>query len=84
MSMIKRLQVPVTEIEDELFKKAARIYSISAAEWARRVLRKAAERDISADVVMDPLEAVRAIGKLNASVDSVSTMKEQSVRGRLR
>lgn len=83
MSMIKRLQIPLSGEEDKLFKAAAKVYQISAAEWARRVLRKAAERDLSSDVVMDPLKAVEQIAAMKAPVASIRKMKEQSIKGRL-
>lgn len=84
MSKIKRLQVPVSDKEEKLFRAAAKIYKISTAEWARRIMSKAAERDLSTSVVMDPLDAVREISNINAPVGDVETMKKQSIDGRLR
>lgn len=84
MSMKKRLQVPITASEERLFKSAAKVYEIPAAEWARRVLRKAAERDLSADVVLDPLEALEKLSKLNAPVSDLPRMIEESLKGRLK
>lgn len=84
MSMKKRLQVPITSGEEKLFKSAAQVYSIPAAEWARRVLRKAAERDLATDLVLDPLEAVKRLGELNAPVADVSQMSEESLKGRIK
>lgn len=84
MSMKKRLQVPISPQEEKLFKSAARVYAIPAAEWARRVLRKAAERDLAADTVLDPLEAVKKIAALNAPIDELHKLTEQSLKGRLK
>ena len=84
MSMKKRLQVPLTLSEDRLFQSAAKIYALSAAEWARRVLRKAAERDLSAEVVLDPLDAVKKLGTLNGPVGEVDIMIDESLHGRLK
>jgi len=84
MSMSKRFQIPVSREDEKLIQSAAKIYKISAAEWARRVLRKAAERDLSCDMVMSPLEALQVISKLDAPVADVQTMINQSVKGRLR
>lgn len=81
--MTRRLQVTMSVDEEKKFRKAAKLYNISAAEWARRILRKAADRDLAADVVVDPLEAVRTLGNLNAPIDTVATMKRQSTKGRL-
>ena len=84
MSMKKRLQIPITPSEEKLFKSVAEVYSIPAAEWARRVLRKAAERDLAADLVMNPLEAVKALGKLDAPISDLPKMIEQSLKGRVK
>ena len=84
MSMNKRLQVPMTKEDEKLIKSAAKIYDISASEWARRILRKAAERDTAADLVIDPLEAVNRMSKMSAPIDSVKKMKAQSLKGRLK
>ena len=82
MSMSKRLQIPISSTEERTFQSAAKIYNISTAEWARRILRKAAERDLSSDIKMTPIEAVEMIAQLNAPVDSVKAMKRQSIKGR--
>ena len=84
MSIKKCLQVPVSNTEDRLFRSAAKIYAISAAEWARRVLRKAAEMDLSTELRLDPLEAVERLSAINAPVGDVDTMIEESLRGRLK
>ncbi len=83
MSMTKRLQIPLTGEEDKLFKSVAKVYEISAAEWARRVLRKAAERDLSTDIIMDPLEAIEKIAAMKGPITTTKKMKEQSIKGRL-
>jgi len=84
MSTNRRIQVPVSPAEETLMQSAARIFNISTAEWARRILRKAAQRDLSASICMDPIEALEAIKSLQAPVGSVKTMKKQSVKGRRR
>ena len=82
MSKNRRLQIPVSLEDESLFKSAAQVYNIPAAEWARRVLKKAAIRDLSSEVILDPISAVAAISQLNAPVDSVSVMKSQSFKGK--
>lgn len=44
MSMSKRFQIPTTAEEQNLYKKAAKKQGISAAEWARRLLREEARQ----------------------------------------
>ena len=43
MSMTKRIQVPITEAEYEVFRRVARKQGLTLAEWARRLLRAGAE-----------------------------------------
>lgn len=43
MSMSKRFQIPATVKDHRLFQTAARRAGLSAAEWARRLLRREAE-----------------------------------------
>lgn len=82
MSKSRRLQIPITKEEELLVKRAAKVYQISAAEWARRILKRAAERDLAATVVLDPLEAVERLAALDAPVSDVATMKRQSLHNR--
>jgi len=46
MSMSKKFQIPTTPNDQRLFHTAARRAGLSAAEWARRLLRREAERAI--------------------------------------
>jgi hypothetical protein len=46
MSMSKRFQIPASPKDRILFQSAARRAGLSAAEWARRLLRREAEREI--------------------------------------
>lgn len=82
--MSRKFQIPLFESDETLFKKAAKIYNIPAAEWARRVLRKAAERDLATDLVLDPLSAVKKLSSLKAPIHSIAKMKEQGIKGRLK
>ena len=79
MARNDRLQILVTEKEARSIRKAAKIYKLSASEWARRVLCKAAERDLSSSTILDPLDAVKKLSRLNAPVDTVENMKKESI-----
>lgn len=46
MSMSKRLQIPASPKDIRLIQTAARRAGLSAAEWARRLLRRAAESQL--------------------------------------
>ena len=46
MSMSKRFQIPASPQDQRLFKSAARRSGLSAAEWARRLLRREAENQL--------------------------------------
>lgn len=82
MSMTKRIQIPVTPTESETFRAAARRQGLPLAEWARRHLREQAECDLGSE--LSPREAAQRLFALEAPVDDVDVMIEQSVRGRLR
>jgi hypothetical protein len=84
MAKDKKLQVPVTEQEISKYQAAARIYNIPTAEWARRILQKAADRDLSSTAFLDPVTALNKLKSLNAPVGDVTTMNEESVEGRLK
>lgn len=85
MTKAKRLQVPISAAVERMIRSAAKVYKISTAEWARRILSKAAARDTATSVVMDPLEAVRAIGALDLPVsDDPKKMTQEAIKGRLR
>jgi hypothetical protein len=81
MSMTKRLQIPVTPSENDVFRAAARRQGLTLAEWARRHLRLQAEADLGSELT--PQQALERLFALEAPVDDVETMIEQSVRGRL-
>ena len=78
----KKLQIPMSDTEESMVRKAAQIYHVTTAEWARRVLRKAAERDLAAEVVLDPMDAVLMLSKLQAPVSEPEQMKQESLSGR--
>jgi hypothetical protein len=82
--MSKRLQIPVSSEDEKLIKSVAKTYKISAAEWARRVLRKAASRDLATTLTLDPQTAVQQLASLNAPVADVQELIEQSIKGRLK
>ena len=81
MSMNKRLQIPVDEAEAALFRRAARRAGVSLAEWARRLLRAGARRELGARK-KTPEEALRDMFALELPVADVETMIEESYRGR--
>ena len=59
--MSKRLQIPASPKDHRLFQSAARRAGLSAAEWARRLLRREAEREIqgkSWDQLFSELHAI--------------------------
>ena len=82
MILNKRLQIHISAPDKKIVQQAAKLYGISAAEWVRRVVRKAAARDLGASVILDPLDAVKNLSKLNAPVSSLKRMKEETIRGR--
>lgn len=81
MSMSKRIQIPVEEAEADLLRRAARRAGLPLAEWARRLLRAGAERELGPGT-RTPREALEAMFALEASVADVETMIEESLRGR--
>ena len=83
MSMNKRLQIPVSPSDEKLFKSAAKVYQISAAEWARRVLRTAAQNDTPSDLKLSPSEALKRLSLLSAPVSDIDQMITESTKGRL-
>ena len=83
MRLNKRLQILLSQEDLMLYQSAAKICKLSAAEWARRNLRKAAQQDLSGDANMDHASAAAAIVKLHAPVDDLDVMIKQSIRGRL-
>ena len=83
MSMKKRFQVPISEHDEGLIKTAARQAGVSAAEWARQMLRKAASRSLHTEE-MTAEEALVKLFALDAPVSGVETMIEESLKGRYR
>lgn len=81
MSKTKRFQIPVSPTDEALFKNAARVDRVSAAEWARRILVKAAQESLGT-AKMSREDALDQIFGLNAPVSKVDTMIEESIRGR--
>ena len=83
MSKNRRLQIPVSPEEEALYKKAAKVFEVSTAEWVRRVLRKAAHRDIAVEQQLDPLEAIEKLANLKGPISEIQKMKQESIKGRL-
>lgn len=82
MSMSKRLQIPIDKTDEALIKKAARSCGLTVAEWTRRILREKAT-SCPALLSKSPSEALNALFALDAPIDSVEVMIEQSLYGRL-
>ncbi len=81
MSMSKRVQIPISDSEEQLLKTAAKRQGLSLAEWARGHLKAKAQESLGAQKI-SPLEAIKVLSELNAPIDSVEVMKEQSLKGR--
>ncbi len=79
--MIKRIQIPVEEAEADLLRRAARRAGLPLAEWARRLLRAGAARELGPGA-RTPREALETMFALDAPVADVETMIEESTRGR--
>jgi len=82
MSMSKRIQIPVDARDLALLKQAAARSGVSLAEWARSLLRREAREALGGGSVT-PREALAALCALDAPVDDVQTMIDESIRGRL-
>jgi len=80
MSMTKRLQIPISELECSHFQAAARRAGMPLAEWARRQLREKAEATLGG--ALGPREALDVIKGLNAPVAPVETMIKESIAWR--
>lgn len=83
MSKTKRFQILVSPIDEALFKNAARLDRVSAAEWARRILVQAAQESLG-KAKMSREDALDQIFGLNAPVSKVDTMIEESLSGRFK
>jgi len=81
MSMAKRLQIPVSDRESSQFQAAARRAGLPLAEWARRHLREKADEALGG-ASLSPRDALARLKSLEAPVDSVEIMIEESVAGR--
>ena len=79
--MTKRIQIPVEAAEADLYRRAARRAGLPMAEWARRLLRTGAERELGPGA-RSPSEALSAMFALEAPVADVETMVDESLRGR--
>ncbi len=83
MAMTKRIQIPVDDPELALVKAAASRAGLPVAEWARSILREEARRELGAPD-LDPRSALEQLFALDAPVDDVDNMIEESIAGRLR
>ena len=81
MSMSKRLQIPVSPSEDELFKSAAKKEGLTTAEWARNLLKNKAQSVLEGSKLSRE-EALKALFALNGPVDNIDTMLEESYDSR--
>ncbi|MCB0317156.1 MAG: hypothetical protein KDD56_00260 [Bdellovibrionales bacterium] len=81
MSKNKRLQIPISEAEESLLKSAARRAGLPLAAWARSVLREKATQSGSSED-LSPEEILEKMFSLNAPIDSIEKMIEESVAGR--
>ena len=81
MSMSKRIQIPVSPDEGDLYRRAARRAGLPLAEWARRLLRRGAEAELGGGP-RTPAEALEVLFSLDLPVSSVDSMIEESIRGR--
>mgnify|MGYP001610480986 CR=1 FL=1 len=82
MSRVKRFQIPVTDEENRLLHRAARLEGIPAAEWARTRLKQEAERALTRGHGLTAQEVVLRLADLNAPVSDWESMKSESLRGR--
>jgi hypothetical protein len=80
MSRTKRLRIPVSEQEYSKFQAAARRTGLPLGEWALRHLREASEA--LGGATLSPRDALARLKSLEAPVDSMEIMIEESVRGR--
>ncbi|MBT3224471.1 MAG: antitoxin [Proteobacteria bacterium] len=83
MTMTKRIQIPIDEPELALVKAAATRAGLAVAEWARRILREEARREIGG-VDLCPKRALGLLFEADAPISDLETMLEESVEGRLR
>lgn len=81
--MTKRIQIPIDEPELALVRAAANRAGLPVAEWARAVLHDEAERTLSG-AKRTPREALEHLFSLEAPIDDLDVMIEQSIAGRLR
>jgi hypothetical protein len=81
MSMSKRIQIPISEPEEQLFKLAAKKRGLSLAEWARGHLKEKSQMDLGAEP-LSPQEALKELFEIRGSIDSVEVMNKEAVKGR--
>jgi len=65
MSMTKRIQVPITEAEYEVFRRVARKQGLTLAEWTRRLLRDGTQAVLGGEQ-LTPEAALRMLCSLEA------------------
>lgn len=82
MSMSKRIQIPVDEIDEQLFRQAARDAGLPVAEWARRIMRDAARGGTSRPT-QSREAALQILFSENAPIGSVTRMNGEALEGRL-
>lgn len=62
MSMSKRFQIPSNDEDQKLYREAAKRAKLSAAEWARRILRAQAQKDLKKETFADLLDELATLG----------------------
>lgn len=82
MAKTRKLQIPISIEDENTIKSVAKIYNVSAAEWVRNTIIRAAQRDLYDPTLTDSEVVLNKLSKLNAPIGSVKAMKLQSVKGR--
>ena len=75
------MQIPITLSEERLLKSAAKAKGLPLAEWARSLLRAKAKEELGPQR-KSPRDALETLFAINAPVDSVEVMIEESFKGR--
>jgi len=63
MSMSKRFQIPSDEQDQKLFREAAHRAGLPAAEWARRILRAQARKELKGATFQEWFSELQKIGE---------------------
>lgn len=63
MSMSKRFQIPSDDQDQRLYREAAKKQGVPAAEWARRILREQARKELSETTFGDLMKHLESFGE---------------------